>query len=178
MPQVHFRVASPAVWRLWGHTDTWLARIAVTIYKSIRNISRFHLPAERGTEWKHVAVAYVQIKAGGKGLTLKSEFIYVSLFIFSNHFIVNTFRSDLTIISRGKGFYWVFALCPALHRGGGGRISQQVSRAVNQHQITSSGRAASLAQDKLLCLLQTLLFIAKPNLDTGLFWFRIVFLTN
>lgn len=58
---------------------------------------------------------------------------------------------------------------PSTPSGGGGRISQQVSRAVNQYQTTSSGRAASLAQDKLLCLLQTLLFIAKPNLDTGLF---------
>ena len=41
-----------------GHTDIWLSRAAVTIYKSIRNISRFHLLAERGTEGKHVAVAW------------------------------------------------------------------------------------------------------------------------
>lgn len=31
-----------------GHTDIWFSKVAVAIYKPISNMSRFHLPVERG----------------------------------------------------------------------------------------------------------------------------------
>lgn len=48
---------------------------------------------EKGIELKtcyySMLEGYVKIKLGGRGLTLNSEFIHVSLFILPTHFVFN-----------------------------------------------------------------------------------------